>query len=124
VPGRRAARKAVARRAPSRRRRRGRAVVITSTIRPSVQNGSRASVAPATRAVGPLEPGFKTARRPVRRLQPIDIDDRRRPPAWTATTMRTAPMDTIFDIWLADRRRHRKPRTIVRRRPDADPVAA
>jgi hypothetical protein len=33
-------------------------------------------------------------------------------------------MDTIFDIWLADRRRHRKPRTIVRRRPGADPVAA
>ena len=26
-------------------------------------------------------------------------------------------MDTIFDIWLAERRLHRAPRTIIRRRP-------
>jgi len=25
-------------------------------------------------------------------------------------------MDTIFDIWLADRRHHRRPRTVIRRR--------
>ena len=27
-------------------------------------------------------------------------------------------MDTIFDIWLAERRLHRTPRTIVRRRTE------
>jgi hypothetical protein len=26
-------------------------------------------------------------------------------------------MDTIFDIWLADRRLHRRTRTVIRRRP-------
>jgi hypothetical protein len=33
-------------------------------------------------------------------------------------------MDTLYDIWLADRRLHRTPRTIVRRRPATDAVAA
>ena len=34
-------------------------------------------------------------------------------------------MDTIFDIWLAERRLHRTPRTIIRRRPQpSDETAA
>ena len=34
-------------------------------------------------------------------------------------------MDTIFDIWLAERRLHRAPRTIVRRRTEpTNPKAA
>ena len=33
-------------------------------------------------------------------------------------------MDTIFDIWLAERRLHRTPRTIVRRPVPTDAKAA
>jgi hypothetical protein len=33
-------------------------------------------------------------------------------------------MDTLYDIWLADRRLNRTPRTIVRRRPAPDKQAA
>ena len=33
-------------------------------------------------------------------------------------------MDTIYDIWLAERRLQRRPRTIVRRRPTPAPEPA
>jgi hypothetical protein len=57
----------------------------------------------------------------------MDLDDRRliagttldRPP-----TERTATMDPIYDLWLAERRLHRRARAILRRRPRPESVAA